>query len=334
MNIRVDLNTPIKDGTEVVFRSPVDCSQITGLIVYVTENGNTTSQEFALADAHGNNVGDIDHLFAENVVVKVILDVAHSMAFVQNADTNAYLEGRFADIFDKLCPTVIETGKLVQITSIEGMPLSVTGAFEGTLEVSVCGKNLYNKTAYPLDTNGYPYSNTSASGTFAPSQNYRRTGFIPVAHLAGQTIVLSHCPYATNPGMSFYTRIPDVGNSDDCKDAWCGGTTKESMIVPDNANYMVFCVKADDKDADVQIELGSVSTSYEPYVFTSGGAADDGEMPVIINALKGVNTIWAIDENGTDMPTNITVTGKADPVALIDKLMKTVFPATISNEEV
>ena len=99
MNIRVDLNTSIKDGTEVVFRSPVDCSQVTGLKVYYPgEDGNTTSQEFAFADANGNNVGDIDHLFAENVAVKVILDVTASMAFVQNADTNAYLEGRFQDI--------------------------------------------------------------------------------------------------------------------------------------------------------------------------------------------------------------------------------------------
>ena len=97
MNIRVDLNLPINDGTEVVFRSPVDCSQVTGLIVYYPDNGNTISKEFAFADAHGNNVGDIDHLFAEDVVVKVILDVTKSMAFVQNADTNAYLEGRFAE---------------------------------------------------------------------------------------------------------------------------------------------------------------------------------------------------------------------------------------------
>ena len=97
MNIRVDLNTPIKDGMEVPFRSPVDCSQVTGLTVcYRAEDGNTASKEFAFADAHGNNVGDIDHLFAENVVVKVILDVTTGMAFVQNADTNAYLEGRFA----------------------------------------------------------------------------------------------------------------------------------------------------------------------------------------------------------------------------------------------
>lgn len=95
-NIRADVPYMIVDGTEVVFRSPVDCSAITGLKVYYIEaSGNTAAKEFALADAHGNNVGDIDHLFAKNVVVKVILDVTNSMAFVQNADTNAYLEGRF-----------------------------------------------------------------------------------------------------------------------------------------------------------------------------------------------------------------------------------------------
>ena len=104
MNIRVDLETPIIDGTEVVFRSPVDCSQITGLIVYYKENGNTTSKEFALADAHGNNVGDIDHLFAENVVVKVILDLRTNMAFVQNADTNAYIERTFVKTVNGVSP--------------------------------------------------------------------------------------------------------------------------------------------------------------------------------------------------------------------------------------
>ena len=94
MNIRVDSIKPIIDGMDLIFRTPVDCSQVTGLIVYY----NGESKEFAFADAHGNNVGDIDHLFAENVVVKVILDVTTGMAFVQNADTNAYLEGRFKEL--------------------------------------------------------------------------------------------------------------------------------------------------------------------------------------------------------------------------------------------
>lgn len=102
-NIRVNVNYTIKDGSEIVFRSPVDCSAITGLIAYYPgEDGSITSKVFALADAHGNNVGDIDHLFAENVVVKVILDVTTGMAFVQNADTNAYLEGRFEEIEGKI----------------------------------------------------------------------------------------------------------------------------------------------------------------------------------------------------------------------------------------
>ena len=102
MNVRVDLQETIYDGMEVKFRSPVDCSQVTGLKLFYPENDITTSQEFAFADAHGNNVGDIDHLFAENVVVKVILDLNTNMAFVQNADTNAYLEGRFAELEGKI----------------------------------------------------------------------------------------------------------------------------------------------------------------------------------------------------------------------------------------
>ena len=126
MNIRVDLNTPINDGTEVVFRSPVDCSQVTGLIVYY-DGG---SQEFMFADAHGYNVGNIDHLFAENVVVKVILDVTTSMAFVQNADTNAYLEWRFKDTIDKLAPSFTESGSVVSCNPVEGYPLSIVSHIE------------------------------------------------------------------------------------------------------------------------------------------------------------------------------------------------------------
>jgi hypothetical protein len=96
-NIRVDLDYMHEAGYEIKFRSPADCSAITGLVVYYPgASGATTSKVFMLADAHGNNVGDIDHLFTENVVVKVILDVTNSVAFVQNADTNAYLEEQLA----------------------------------------------------------------------------------------------------------------------------------------------------------------------------------------------------------------------------------------------
>ena len=126
-NIRVDLGYTIKDGTEVTFRSPVDCSAITGLIVYyLGEDGNTTSKVFALADAHGNNVGDIDHLFAEDVVVKVILDVTKGMAFVQNADTNKYIEDTF---LKKSGGTV--TG-MVQLKPTNGTSVIATETYRNT----------------------------------------------------------------------------------------------------------------------------------------------------------------------------------------------------------
>ena len=128
-NIRVDVDYTIRDGLELKFRSPVDCSQITGLIVYYPgEDGNTASKVFALSDAHGNNVGDIDNLFAEDVVVKVILDVTKGMAFVQNADTNAYLEAQLASKRPNTwLPTIAEIG-----AAPAGFGLGANGASNAT----------------------------------------------------------------------------------------------------------------------------------------------------------------------------------------------------------
>lgn len=107
-NIKVTIDYPIANGLPVTFKSPADCSQVTGLVVCYPEGDGYTSKDFQFADAHGNNVGDIDHLFASNVLVKVILDVDASKAYVQNADTNAYLEGRFdkkADLVNGKVPS-------------------------------------------------------------------------------------------------------------------------------------------------------------------------------------------------------------------------------------
>lgn len=98
MNVRVVLQEPIRDGMEVIFRAPCDASAVTGLNVYYPANGVVESKTFAFADANANDIGHLDFLFAEGAVVKVILDLDTNMAFVQNADTNAYLEGRFTKL--------------------------------------------------------------------------------------------------------------------------------------------------------------------------------------------------------------------------------------------
>lgn len=98
MNVRVDLSTPIYDGMEVKFKAPCDAAEVTGLNLYYQKDGVQEYQHFAFADANANNVGHLEALFAAGAVVKVILDLETNMAFIQNADTNSYLEKRFEEI--------------------------------------------------------------------------------------------------------------------------------------------------------------------------------------------------------------------------------------------
>lgn len=284
MNIRVDLNTSIKDGTEVVFRSPVDCSQVTGLkVYYIGADGNTTSQEFMLADAHGNNVGDIDHLFAENVAVKVILDVTTGMAFVQNADTNAYLEGRFAslpiEIADKLCPTLTGSGAVVECEPLEGYPLEAVSSIVPmqsgvpSLE-NVCpitghtavklwhgGKNFFDVNA--VGTYGDIVNN--GDGTLTVNKNSRaaKPPHNSLRHYApelvvGQTYTLS----ANSTGNYKYIFL-----SGEYGGVWNFG---KSVVMTDAMlnSTVVWYSNGDDTPAtvgDIQIELGATATAYEPY---------------------------------------------------------------------
>ena len=98
-NIRAKLNYPIEDGSEVIFRSPLEYSNITGLTVsYISHNGHYTSKDFTFVDAHRNDVTHLSELFTQNAIVKVILDCTEGYAYIQNADTNAYLEDKFDNI--------------------------------------------------------------------------------------------------------------------------------------------------------------------------------------------------------------------------------------------
>lgn len=171
-NIRVDLDYTIKDGSEIVFRSPVDCSAITGLIVYyVAEDGTAAFKEFVLADAHGHNVGDIDHLFAENVVVKVILDVTVGMAYVQNADTNAYIERTFIKTVNSVSPDengnvkIENDDKLCIIDATDGWD-SIDMTYAEIQEAYAAGKILV------LSIEGFQLDLVSADNGFVFERHY------------------------------------------------------------------------------------------------------------------------------------------------------------------
>lgn len=89
-NIKVEIGYPIKTGSCFTFRAPCDCSVADGLTV--VHPGGT--DKFTFKDAHGNTLTSTPNLFAKGTVLKAILDVDTGAAFLQNADTNAYLESQ------------------------------------------------------------------------------------------------------------------------------------------------------------------------------------------------------------------------------------------------
>lgn len=214
---------------------------------------------------------------------------------------------------DKLCPSFEKTGTLVQCEPVEGYPIEVTskGAVD-SLSVSVCGKNLYNAGDYRLEPNTiirFEIGSAGTSSTFAGTIEY-----IPVSHLRGKTISIRRSPQSTNgstgAGLAFY----DI-NKEHIKN---GSTRHTPTTVPDNASFMRFSINKD-YVGEAQIELGEVVTDYEPYCGNSSNAAGSKGT---VTGVKGINNVFAYSG---DNAVEITVSGKADPVAIIEKLTNAVI---------
>lgn len=156
MNVRVDLDVPIQDGTEVVFRAPCDYAEVTGLTVYYPVGDAIESKTFAFADANVNDLASLDVLFAKDAVVKVILDLNASLAFVQNADTNMYLESRI-DGVDLTLPKKLSDEKKLQVRANIGavgrfiIPMIFNEDESGVIHVQMEeGLQISNKEIYSL----------------------------------------------------------------------------------------------------------------------------------------------------------------------------------------
>ena len=248
-------------------------------------------------------------------------------------------------IIDKLCPAFTENGSAVKCEPVEGYPLRVVTTLPasevGYSKISLvrCGKNLYDAVSYSLRDSRYimRHDSNGNGGELMNSNNFAATEtYIPVSGLAGATITLNHCPADvsgenTNAGMAFYT----------ADKVFIEGTSTATMVVPENAVYMRFSVpKAYISGDDIQIELGSEITSHEDYrgdtfvvdfgrtvmggsfnwqtgtlVDESGDATQLAAQTV--DALSGINTLYGDGE--------ITVSGRADPVATFDKLTNAII---------
>lgn len=86
--IKLNVKYPVYDGMPITFEAPCDCTAADGVAV--------GSQNFSFADAHGAILTGVGNLFMKGALVKVILDTSKKVAYIQNADTNSYLEGKAA----------------------------------------------------------------------------------------------------------------------------------------------------------------------------------------------------------------------------------------------
>lgn len=99
-NVVVSVEKPISDGNKLKFRTPCDSTTIECLEVkYPAKNGvGTLIKKFVFKDAHGTELSGVGNLFVSGVMIEVLLDVTHSVAYIQNADTNSYIERVKSDI--------------------------------------------------------------------------------------------------------------------------------------------------------------------------------------------------------------------------------------------
>jgi hypothetical protein len=92
--IKVTSKCEIYDGMSITFKAPCDCTAVDGLNVYYHDR----PYQFSFRDTHGNDLAGIRNLFTAGSYVKVVLDTASGFAYIQNADSNAYLEARLDNV--------------------------------------------------------------------------------------------------------------------------------------------------------------------------------------------------------------------------------------------
>ena len=89
--IKVQLNHEIIDGQPITFVAPCDCSDTEGLRVRYPGG----VKDFIFKDSHGNDLSGIGELFLSGAYVRVLVNTVNGYAYIQNADTNKYIEDTF-----------------------------------------------------------------------------------------------------------------------------------------------------------------------------------------------------------------------------------------------
>lgn len=91
-NIKITVDGPLVDGHRVTFKAPCDSSQAEKLNVFYIEEDAQQSRLFTMKDSQGSDVTGFKGLFSQGAYVSAVLDTNGGFAYLQNADTNSYVE--------------------------------------------------------------------------------------------------------------------------------------------------------------------------------------------------------------------------------------------------
>ena len=147
----------------------------------------------------------------------------------------------------------------------------------------IYGKNLYNETAYPMLPDYIIAGNT---GQIGPSSigGCATSRYIDISNLRGKTITLNHSPGGMVPGFAFYrgslddySFISGISNNNTTQqgDPW-------TITIPNNPDiaYMRFSSN-NTYIGQIQIELGTEATPYEPYAPPTTDIKNRMKLPMI-----------------------------------------------------
>lgn len=259
---------------------------------------------------------------------------------------------------DRLCPGFTESGSAVVCEPVDGYPLEVVSTLDATddgyasINLYHGGKNLIPKTEPGTHTkNGTTFvlnsdGSVTISGTPTTNTTFNLAEFVPSSYLRGKQLVVNN-----NVGESVYLAIHLFCDDNTDNWNWLRGNRADSLtkVAPNNTKSItpsIIVLTTFDGDPVTfypQLEFGAVDTEYEgprdtrlltvdlsgfavaggSYNWTTGVLIDENGREIMVTqhgiyAHEGINT-FASDCGSTQ------VTGKADPVAIIDKLTNAII---------
>ena len=152
--IKLEIDYPIQDGSTITFKAPCDCTEVTGIKVYypnITESEVTTvNKTFAFKDCHLNTVSSLENLFTSGAYLKAILDVTNGYAFVQNSDTNGYLESKIVSLDERITDKILKTNVSVATSAWVSSTVHEYYPYQATINITGATSNMVPEVNFSL----------------------------------------------------------------------------------------------------------------------------------------------------------------------------------------